>query len=92
MLCNRHITTLSLKALKDFISDTNFIKIGRLLSFNEFLRYVTTISTWSTNNPNKQEITRNMHSNSLLTIREKVLLKSIPCIYQKSYATSFALY
>lgn len=82
MLRNRRATSPSLKALKDFISGINFIKIGRSLSINGILRCIPTISTWFTDNPSRQEITRNICSNSLLIVEEKVLLKSIPYIYE----------
>ena len=92
MLYNRSATNSSLIALKDFIPDDNFIKISRSLSVSRLLRYAPVISNWSTDNPNRQEITRNIRSDSLLTIGEKVLLKSILCICEKPYITSLALY
>lgn len=73
MLHNRYTTNLSLIALKDFILDGNFMKIDRSFSISRLLRYALTISTWSIDNPNRQEIAKNMRSNSLFTIGEKVL-------------------
>ena len=92
MLYNRYITSFSLIALKDFILGSNFIKIGRLLSVSRLLRYALIISNWSTNNHNRQKIARSIYNDFLLTVRKKVLLKSIPCIYEKPYTTSLALY
>ena len=84
MLYNRHATRPSLIALKNFILNGNFMKIGRSLSVIRLLRYVPTISTWPTDNVNRQEIARNMHSDSILIIGEKDLLKFIPCICDKA--------
>ena len=53
MLYNRHAASFSLIALKDFIFGGNLMKIGRSLSVSKLLRYASTISTWSTNNPNR---------------------------------------
>ena len=92
MLFNSYITSFCLIALKNFIHDGNFMKIGKLLFVSRLLRYTSTISIWSTNNPNKQKMARNMHSNSLFTIKKKVSLKSILCSCKKSCTTSFALY
>lgn len=92
IFCNRRATSRSLIALNDFIPGGNFMKIDRLLSVRMLSRYALTISTWSTKNSNKEEMVRNMHSDSLLTVGEKVFLKSILCIYEKPCAMSFGLY
>lgn len=42
--------------------------------------------------PNKHEMARNICSDSLLAIGEKVLLKSILRIYEKPCTTNLALY
>ena len=92
ILCNRHATSSSLIALKDFIFGGNFIKINRSLYVGRLLKHIFTIFTWSPDNSNSQKIARNMHSDCILTIREKVSIKSIPYFYKVFCTISFALY
>lgn len=63
----------------------------RLLLPNKLSKYAPTISTYLIINFSKHKMARNIHNNSCLIRGENIMLKSILCICEKLYLTSFAL-
>lgn len=74
------------------ILKSNFIKIGKLLLFNKFFRYILKISISFTIKLNKELIAKKIYNNSLLIVRKNVLLKFILNIRKNIWITNHILY
>lgn len=74
------------------IPNNSVMKIGSLLFSIGLSKYALIMSICSTSSPSSFDMTRNIFNDSRLTVDAKVLLKSMPGIWEYFWPMSLALY